>query len=133
VVETAAIKRFVVDVLGCGCPDEVFAAIAIERDRPAVAQVVTDWRIDVGHRLLIYIVDGRQLIQPARQLAALVETGRTERDRQQFNRFRLVVVAGDGSASERTLRPLFEKLVAVDERTHLHVVTPEQVAALATA
>lgn len=125
-----AIRHFVVEDLGCQCPDEVFEKIVLERDRPPISGVALDHRINIGDRLLVYLVDGQQLRQPALQLAALVAAGLQDRDQHRFNRFRLVVVTTEAVRDERMLRPLFEQLGGRDERTHLHVVTPAQVAAL---
>jgi len=125
-----AIRHFVVEDLGCQCPDEVFEKIVVESDRPPVSGVAIDYRINIGDRLLVYLADGQQLLRPADQLAALVAAGLQDRDQHRFNRFRLVVVTTEAVRDERALRPLFEQLAARDERTHLHVVTPVQVAAL---
>jgi hypothetical protein len=125
-----AIKHFVVEDLGCQCPDEVFEKIVLESDRPPIDGVAIDHRINIGDRLLVYLADGQTLHEPAHQLAALVAVGLADRDRHRFNRFRLVVVTTEAERDERALRPLFEQLAGRDERTHLHVVTPAQVAAL---
>jgi len=125
-----AIKHFVVEDLGCQCPDEVFEKIVVESGRPPISGVAIDHRINIGDRLLVYLVDGRQLHAPAPQLAALVAAGLQDRDQHRFNRFRLVVVTTEAVRDEGTLRPLFEQLAGRDERTHLHTVTPAQVAAL---
>ena len=47
------IKRFVQETLGCSCPEEVFDKIECKTN------VSSTWwkRIDVGNRLLIYILD----------------------------------------------------------------------------
>ena len=47
------IKRFVQETLGCSCPEEVFDKIECDTDASRI------WwrRINVGNRLLIYILD----------------------------------------------------------------------------
>ena len=59
--EYPEIKRFVREILGCSCPDEVFANIDYQQE----GEGVSGRRIRVGARLLIYIInmDGKAGIQ----------------------------------------------------------------------
>jgi len=114
------LRRFVRDTLGCGCPDEVLDAIRCERTS---SPPVTRWRLDVGGRLLVWIVDeARSTI--GETVAACLRAGVEERDRLGFNRFRLVV-AGHDPQLERSARAAFDSMRHADDRVHLHVLYPE--------
>jgi hypothetical protein len=116
------IKRFVQEVLGCGCTAEVFRSIDCKRDVKLDGGVILHSIITIGNRLLIYIVyDYRDFIE--KNLALLVSTGKKERDSKGLNRFRLVIVRDrfpeNGDAMIRTFGELQEK----DENIHLHVIS----------
>ncbi|HEX9024570.1 MAG TPA: hypothetical protein VF799_12100, partial [Geobacteraceae bacterium] len=88
-----AIRDFVVNVLGCRCPEEVFRDIRLNRAPGAVAGVPLLFEIRVGGRLLIFGVSADRLEGPAAPLAGLAAAGRKARDDSGFNRFRLVAVS----------------------------------------
>ena len=50
-----AVTRFVREVIGCNCPDEVFRHIEIQRGSSAVKACSTDCELRIGGRLLIVI------------------------------------------------------------------------------
>jgi len=134
------------DVLGCGCPDEVFDDIQFEPllesgGRPdfgpePLAELV------IGGRLLIRIYDSRNgvdAIPPADEsdpdsgwespwLKLVVDAGIAMRDGLKMNRFRLVVIADPDSPS---YGGMLTRLVATfpsmanDEKCHLHIISPE--------
>jgi len=122
--EQGPLRRFIRDTLGCGCPDEVLAAIRCEA---LAGQASPSRRLDVGGRLLVWVVSA-DLPTAADLVARCVPAGRDERDRLGFNRFRLVVTSGDPAVA-RAAKAAFASSAAVDERTHLHVVPPEVVPA----
>jgi hypothetical protein len=112
--------RFVRDTLGCGCPDEVLAAIRCE---VIPGSPVKRRRLDVGGRLLVWVVDeARSPI--GEMVAACLRAGVEERDRLGFNRFRLVV-AGSDPQLEELARAAFDARRPVDDRVHLHLLSPE--------
>jgi hypothetical protein len=120
-----ALKSFVRDELGCGCPDEVFSSIQIKK-RPAVFDgLPIDCLIAIGDRLLVGIcfsesLDNRIGADIERSLAA----GKQLRDGAGFNRFRLVVTSEKAENIAETLQEQFAALTGLDDRTHLHVVRP---------
>ncbi len=116
-----AVRDFVVNVLGCGCPEEVLRDIRLNRAPGAVAGVPLLFEIRVGGRLLIFGVSAEHLKGCAAPLAGLAEAGRKTRDDSGFNRFRLVAVGADAAAGELLHREWGE-LSGLDERMHLHVV-----------
>jgi len=109
-----ALTVFVRHTLGCRCPDEFLSRIRLCEGPPGVAAAV-----EVGGRLLIYVVDGRRL-QPA-ALTGVAAAGRRVRDTRGFNRFRLALVqAGRGGAQHAALEAAFHAAASDDERAHLH-------------
>jgi hypothetical protein len=115
------LKDFIVNVLGCGCPEEVFSSIGLERSPDAGISMPLLFRIDVGGRLLILGVRGDSLTAKEDALARLVALGARLRDERGFNRLRIVVVSDD-PACEAELRPCFETIPGAGDRIHLHVV-----------
>jgi hypothetical protein len=124
--DTMELKDFVVNVLGCGCPQEVLSSIELERspDLGGLSQIL--FRIDVGGRLLVLGVSGGFLLGAADALAQLVALGAGLRDERGFNRLRIVAVSDD-PACEAILRPRFEALPGTGDRLHLHVLKEEVV------
>jgi len=118
--ETDAVRDFVVDVLGCRCPEEAFLDIRLNKAPEPVGDVPLLFDIRVGGRLLIFGVASDHLRRPD-ALAMLVAAGKKTRDNHKFNRFRLVVVT-DGAVAGNGLRGDFAVLPMVDDRIHLHVV-----------
>jgi len=117
----ARIEGFVQGTLGCGCPPEVFKEIRIRADDPCSGLPV-DLSLEIGGRLLIYVVFAGEPESLAKNLSAVVDHGRRTRNKRGFNRFRLVVTSGDVSGTEGMLRPIFDALPDVDEKVHLHVI-----------
>jgi len=113
------------DVLGCACPDEVLRSIAVERGRliPGLDAEVT--QLDVGGRLLVYVVAAAASQPLPTVISAAVDAGVSERDRRGFNRFRLVLAADSPAALERPARDALAACERRDERVHLHVVSVE--------
>jgi hypothetical protein len=114
-----ALTVFVRDTLGCRCPDELLRRIRLCGGPPGIAAMV-----EVGGRLLIYVVDGRRL-QPA-TVTDVAVAGCRVRDARGFNRFRLVLVdAGGGGVQRAALEAAFHAAASGDERAHLHSVSAE--------
>ena len=126
-----AVVRFVRETLGCGCPDEVFQRIEVV-DMEVAGVALT--RLVVGKTLLIYLppIDAWRRVES--ELEALVRAGRWDRDRHDYNRFRLVTVGGaggeGGEGAENALRDRFLREAGEDAKLHFHIVKPAQVQAL---
>jgi len=120
------IKRFVQKTLGCSCPENVFKKIVYQKAREGIL----GGKVDVGGRLLIYIitVDGKAGIQ--RVVHTALEQGVEERDNKGFNRFRLVLVASRPDALRSTAEQAFDSSEHIDEQTHLHIVDESDVRGL---
>jgi hypothetical protein len=119
------VKTFVRNILGCDCAEEVFSHIENERGVSAAGFKLRN-KINVGNRLLVYIVEPGDLQE---EMPVLVRAGREERDARGFNRFRLVIVSDDIAMRERAFK-LLKGLAGVDEKVHLHVIEKAKVVGL---
>ena len=88
----------------------------------ALGSVMLNRRIDVGHRLLVYLLECDDPEFLDTRLAEVVTQGRDERDRLGFNRLRVVVATGNGRPVSLAAQQAFEQAREKDERLHLHVV-----------
>lgn len=118
------IERFVRDTLGCGCPDEVFEQIEYGPPPAALAALGVERRLLVGGRLLAYIVPCGPRLPAIRKL---VEAGRSERDREGYNRFRLVLAATDPEQVRAAVEGEFAAAASPDDRVHLHAIEASNV------
>ncbi len=123
------LERFVRRTLGCGCPDAVFESVSIRH-----APLAEAWRgsaswIEVGGRLLIAVCHHEAGL--ATRLDAILAAGLARRERDGFNRFRLVV-AGAPPAEAGLLEARFAPHAAADDRLHLHLVDPAELPPLPT-
>jgi hypothetical protein len=121
-VNVPVVKRFVGEVVGCTCSDEVFKQVEVKAGSSAIKSCSADYEINVGGRLLIVLssepVEG---FSPAR-LEKVMAEGRSARDAGKYNRFRLILQADNAPEAEKKLSRLFEGLTTKDEKTHLHVI-----------
>ena len=124
------IKYFVRSELGCACPDEVFAVTEVQPAPPCFEGLPGDRLIVIGRRLLVFLIDTGHWRDVSRHLASLVSRGRELRDAGGFNRIRFVVATPDKAAAETVLREQFGGLPLLDDRIHLHVISPEGLPAL---
>ena len=126
--DRVAIEKFVRDELGCRCPAEVFASIYLEKNPDAFSDLIKGTLLRIGGRLLVYVVDMDDLASAGSKLEQIIRRGREVRNADGFNRFRLVMVAPDAQAGRQILLQEFESLSNLDEKLHLHVIKPEQLA-----
>jgi hypothetical protein len=115
------ITRFVREVLGCNCPDEVFRRIELQRGSFAVKSCSADYELRIGGRLLI-VVTSERIERLLSRLDQVIAEGKRARDESKFNRFRLVVQTRDAPEEGEPLLNAFEAVAGKDERTHLHVL-----------
>jgi hypothetical protein len=123
------LEHFIRTTLGCGCPAEVFQAVDQAHTNASLAAGVTQ-RLAVGNRLLIYLVRVVDAEGAPAQIPGWIAAGRQERDALGLNRLRLVLVA-DASAPQWITRieQSFAAAACGDDRLHLHVIHPDQLAA----
>jgi len=119
------IIAFVKQSLGCNCPEEVFSHIECWSDIPC-SGIVLDTRINVGNRLLVYIVTVNDPDSLRRMLPVLVSAGKKERDGAGFNRFRLVLAADDISKIKKEAEKIFNSLNE-DEKIYLHTLSGKSI------
>jgi hypothetical protein len=125
-----AIKHFVQNTLGCGCPEEVFRSIDVREQVPLSGTIILHVAMIIGNWLLIYVIHADTPSVVRENLEFLVQAGTQERDRKNLNRFRLVVVTDDSTTGSVT-QDLFHRLSGKDEKVHLHVI-PQKEMLLAT-
>jgi hypothetical protein len=116
-----AVKDFVVNILGCGCPEEVFSSIRLATAPGPVGGIQPSFVIRIGGRLMVLGIAGENLRSQEDSLATLVAAGKETRDGEGFNRLRIVVISDDPDL-EAALRPVFDRIPVLDDRVHLHVV-----------
>ena len=117
------IKRFVQEILGCSCPEEVFNKI----DYQTASAGIIGSKINVGGRLLVYILtaDGQSSIHEVVDTA--LAQGVRERAKKGFNRFRLVLAASRPDDLRSLAEQAFNRSGYADDKTHLHVVSNSDV------
>ena len=120
------IKRFVQEVLGCSCPEEVFNQIDYQEEGDGILGK----KVTVGNRLLIYIItmDRKSNIQGV--INSVLGQGVEERDKKGLNRFRLVLVASRPDQLRSTAEHAFDSSGYADEKTHLHIVSESDLESL---
>jgi hypothetical protein len=121
-----SVRRFVRETLGCTCPEKVFQHIEVQTDVAVHDDVVLDYEINVGKRLLIYVVAVDELGVLGLIIPQLVRIGTYKRNEYGFNRFRLVLLTQKAEALTEEASTIFKSLdVATDEKVHLHVIDRE--------
>lgn len=123
------ITVFVRNVLGCGCPDEVFNKIEVS-DIDLTPEISTTTRIVVGDTLLIYILPVTPAEIVAEHIGKLVVAGRQDRDSHGYNRFRLVLRSCDNRAIEEVISASFLVVAGADEKLYLHFVESDALSGL---
>ncbi|UCF57352.1 MAG: hypothetical protein JSW15_02455 [Deltaproteobacteria bacterium] len=108
--------RLIQDILGCGCPREVFEHIQIEM---TWTNHIPMLQLILGNKLLVWIVDGMKIDRLRDRVSTLLEQGRAERDKRNLNRFRLVMVGDVPTPEANELLTLPE---ANHTKVHLHIL-----------
>jgi len=120
------LKKFIQHTLGCGCPEDVFKKIDYEKNQSDV----WDGRINVGDRLLVYIVNVDSEDDVSKTIIQAMESGVTERNDKNFNRFRLVLVASNRERISSSAQKTFCASNLFDEKTHLHLLSENDIQAI---
>ena len=121
------IEDFARNVLGCDCPDEVFKVIECQQG-DAPRETPYSFRIAIGGRLLVYILETDDLEVVRKGLPEMLSAGKAERDEKGMNRFRAVVSTDDTETLEDAAKGIFEDFAEKDEKIHLHVLKKGDVA-----
>jgi hypothetical protein len=121
------VKTFVRQVLGCECPDEVFARIDCQSNIVLKNDIVLRNKINIGNRLLIYVVEVNNSDLLKNIIATLVRTGINERDEKGFNRFRLVIATDKLDKIKDKAEKIFKAIEIKDEKIYLHIVQQNEI------
>ena len=122
------IKQFVKQTLGCACPEEVFHYIDCQHNIKLSGDILLSSKINIGNRLLIYLVEMNIPDLIKRKLPLLIETGKKERDSSGFNRFRLAIVTDKVEQIKQIADDIFQNLKGKDEKIHLHIIPQNEIA-----
>ena len=119
------IKKFVINELGCNCPSEVFNIIERQKDIQLDQNINLNYRINIGNRLLIYIMEINDEEFLRQNLLKIVAHGIDERNKNNFNRFRLVIISNDIDEMNKSGQRLLNTILKMDQKVHLHIVRKE--------
>jgi hypothetical protein len=119
------IKTFVQKTLGCGCPEEVFQYIECRSDTALDGYLLRN-RINIGNRLLVYVVEADSSDSLNKMLPVLIAAGRKERDEKGFNRLRIVLAADDIDEVSRVATSIFNN-ADKDDKVHLHTILKKDI------
>jgi len=120
-ISNQSIEKFTREILGCDCPAEVFQHIDCQ-DRTSLGKNdPRSFRIDIGHRLLIYIAEYNDRDALADTIQALTAQGKQQRDSLGFNRFRLVITTDEPDTIAERAQATFAALNP-DDKLYLHVI-----------
>lgn len=119
------IKTFAIKILGCNCPEHVFNNVVCQ-SKIRIDNVVLHTKINIGNRLLIYIIEPANMEEIRKSLPIIFKKGKNERDSLGFNRFRLVIATEKTNELEKTIDEIWNGLDR-DEKTHLHIVSLESI------
>jgi hypothetical protein len=126
----AGVRKFVRDTLGCSCPEEVFDDLVLAADTLENGRAATRTLL-VGNRLLVVMLSCRDWDDLSNILPQLVRHYRQTRDGMGYNRIRLVVSCDQPALLQPAASLCFASLPEVDERMHLHLLTPADLAGVA--
>lgn len=125
-----AATYFVREVLGCQCPDEALRHINVSKETAIIAGLPIDFSINVGGRLLVYVVYSAATDHILEHLEAFFRAAPMIRDREGYNRLRLVVARREPDDVRHKLETSFAQISVPDNRLHLHVVAAQSIARL---
>jgi hypothetical protein len=125
-IRTEDIKSFARQTLGCACPEEVFKRIDCQSNIKLNDNILLSSKINVGNKLLIYVVEINDQDSMKHTLSFLLNIGKKERDSSGFNRFRLVL-ATDKLDEIKEVADVTFKTIDKDDRIHLHVISKKDI------
>jgi hypothetical protein len=126
-VNNENITTFVQRILGCGCPEEVFRYIECQSDIK-INDIALKNRVNIGNRLLIYVVQVNESTPLSHILTLLYNAGKKDRDSSGFNRFRLVLATEILDDIKHSAEDIF-KAINKDDKMHLHVILKKNIPA----
>ncbi len=116
------IKSFVKDDLGCKCPDNIFFQIKFQKDVKLGYDLKVDRIITIGNRLLIFLFYIKYLEFADKNLDNIIKCGKSWRNDEDLNRFRLVFITTAPKKLEKHISSKFKKIIGKDKKIHLHII-----------
>ena len=108
--------------MGCNCPSEVFNIIERQKDIQLDQNINLNYKINIGNRLLIYIMEINDKEFLRQNLLKIVAHEIDERNKNNFNRFILVIISNDINENDQNGQRLFDTILKGDQKAHLHIV-----------
>jgi hypothetical protein len=121
-----SIIKFVQNVLGCGCPPEVFEDIKIFENHKLCQYTILKYKFIIGGKLLIYVIENPELEYIEDNLMNVIFMGKAERETEVLNRFRLVLVSSDIGKIKKISEEYFSSMSKGDEKMHLHFISQRE-------
>jgi len=122
--QTIRLRTFIRSTLGCGCPDDVLEWIQCTHTELTQEEDTRITRIDVGGRLLVYVLEIEGPDRRAEEaLPAVVAAATVDRATSCFNRLRVVVAIDNPEEMRPRLERTFNGSAPADDKVHLHVVS----------
>ena len=121
--QTTRLRTFIRTTLGCGCPDDVLEWIQCTHTELTQAEDTRITRIDVGGRLLVYVLEIEGPDRRAEEaLPAVIAAATVDRATSCFNRLRIVVAIDNPEDMRPRIERTFNGSAPADDKVHLHVV-----------
>ena len=122
--QISRLRTFIRSTLGCGCPDEVLEWIQCTHTELTQEDDTRITRIDVGGRLLVYVleIEGPDWLAEE-ALPAVIAAATVDRATSCFSRLRVVVAIDDPEEMKPRMERIFNGSAPADEKVHLHVVS----------
>jgi len=116
------IKSFVINKLGCNCPDEVFNIIKWQKEVQIDNNIILNYRINIGNRLLVYIIEIEDHNFMNDNFFKVIKTGISDRNDNNFNRFRVAIISNNIAEIGSIAQNVFNNLNIDDQKVHLHLM-----------
>jgi hypothetical protein len=116
------IKSFVINQLGCNCPDEVFNIIKWQKDVQIDNNIILNYKINIGNRLLIYIIEIEDHEFMNDNFIKVIKIGISDKNNNNFNRFRLAIISNNIAEIGSIAQNVFNNLNIGDQKVHLHLM-----------
>ena len=117
-----SLKTFVKEDLRCECLDDVFNSIKYKKHYEFEQDHFIDHVFVIGERLLILVKLTNSLKKMKEIFEKVIKYGKTWRDEEGLNRFRLVIITNKHRQFENNFRGSFEELPNLDDKIHLHIL-----------
>lgn len=115
------VEDFVRKSLGCNCPQEVFEYIDNQSSVKIDENIILDYEINIGNRLLIFAAGIDKIDSLETVIIKLIQTGMKKRNEKKFNRFRLVLLTTGINDIAEKAQEIFNSVIS-DEKIHLHII-----------